>query len=125
MHKKKLQPIIDSRHMKVLSVKKEDLKDSVVFICLDEEKYGHYDVSQLREMAERIDKLEPSGCYFIGLKTLRINVFDKAEIKNRDIVVTVSHAGSVDIEAVENGLRQAFEGAKSVNIVHHYAEVSE
>jgi hypothetical protein len=120
--KKKPKPIIDSRHLKILAAKKEELKDSVVFICLDDEKYGHYDVAQLRKLAESIEKIEPSAFYFVGLKTLRVNIFDRAEFKNRDIVVTVSHSQDMGEAEIEEGFNRAFNDAKSISFVHHYAE---
>ena len=124
MSTKSPQPVIDSRHLKILAVKKDQLKDAIVLICLDDEKYGFYDVAQLRKLAESIEKIEPSGCYFVGLKNLRVNVFDRAEIKNRDIIITVGHTGDGGIseQEVEDGFLRAFGDARSVKFVHHYAK---
>lgn len=124
MNSKSPQPIIDSRHLKILTVKKDELKDSIVFVCLDDERYGFYDVAQLRKLAEMLDKIEPSGCYFVGLKNLRVNIFDRAEIKNRDIIITVGHPQDVGVQEqdVEEGFVRAFSDARSINFVHHYAE---
>ena len=124
--KKQAKPVIDSRHMKILAAKKDDLKDAVVFVCLDEEKYGHYDMAQLKKLAEWIEKIEPSGCYIIGLKNLRVNIIDRAEVKNRDIVVTVSHGNEagVDESEVESMFRKAFAEARDIDFVHNYATIS-
>ncbi len=125
MKKKISEPIIDSRHLKVLTAKKDLLKDSVVFICLDEDRYGHFDIANLRRLTEHIDKIEPSGCYFTGLKNLRVNIFDKAEVKNRDIIITLGHPdehGPAEIQEVEEKLKEVFSSAKSITIVHNYVD---
>lgn len=123
--KKPIASVLDSRHIKILSAKKELLKDSVVFISLDEEKYGQYDIAQLRKFAEAIDHIEPSGCYFVGLKQFRIEIYDRATIKNRDIVITVSHQDDMDIDEqdVEDRFREAFPEARSISFVHNYATI--
>lgn len=123
MNKKNPTPIIDSRHMKILAAKKEDLKDSIVFVCLDADKFGYYDVAQLRKLAEGLDRIEPTGCYFIGLKNLRVNIFERSEIKNRDLIVTVDHPRGMGIDEseVESGFVKAFSEARSLKFVHHYA----
>lgn len=125
MKKKTPELIIDSRHLKVLSAKRDLLKDSVVFICLDEDRYGHFDVANLRRLTQSIDKLEPTGCYFTGLKNLRMSIFDKSEIKNRDIVITLGHPeehGPAEIQEVEEKLVMVFGDARSISIVHNYVD---
>ncbi len=126
MNKKSPKLVIDSRHLKILSVKKEDLKDSVVFVCLDEEKFGYYDVAQLRKLAESLEKIEPDGCYFIGLKNLRVNIFERSEVKNRDLIVSVDHPRGIGIDEseVEDHFQQAFSEARSLKFVHHYANIA-
>ena len=126
MNKKSPKPIIDSRHLKILAVKREELKDSIVFVCLDEEKFGYYDIAQLRKLAEGLEKIEPDGCYFVGLKNLRVNVFERAEIRNRDLIVSVDHPRGmgVDESEVEEGFKKAFSEARSLKFVHHYANIA-
>lgn len=123
MNKKTPKPVIDSRHLKILAAKKEELKDAIVFVCLDEDKYGYYDIAQLRKLAEGLEKIEPRGCYFIGLKNLRVNIFERSEIKNRDLIVTVDHprGTGIDEAEVEDGFKKAFTEARSLKFVHHYA----
>jgi len=125
MKGKQPQPVIDSRHMKILAVKKDELKDSIVFICLDEEKYGYFDVAQLRKLAEGLEKIQPDGCYFLGLKKLKFGIYDKSEVKNRDLIITVGHSNDSDVdeEDVEDAFNQAFGCAKSIDFVHHYGEI--
>ena len=122
--KKNIQPILDSRHLKIINVKKDELKDSVVFVCLDEDKYGLYDVAQIRKLAEALERIEPDGCYFVGLKQFRVEIYDKATIKNRDIVITVAHQDDAGVaeEDVEQRFHLAFPEANSIGFVHHYAK---
>lgn len=126
MNKKSPKLVIDSRHLKILAVKKADLKDAIVFVCLDEEKFGYYDVAQLRKLAEAVEKIEPDGCYFIGLKNLRVNIFEQAEIKNRDLIVSVDHPRGMGIDEseVEDRFKTAFSEARSLKFVHHYASIT-
>lgn len=126
MNKRSLKPVIDSRHLKILAAKKAELKDSIVFVCLDEDKFGYYDIAQLRKLAEGLEKIEPDGCYFVGLKNLRVNIFERSEIKNRDLIVSVDHPRGmgVDESEVEEGFKKAFAEARSLTFVHHYATIS-
>lgn len=123
---KKPLSIIDSRHLKILAVKKADLKDSIVFVCLDDEKYGYYDIAQLRKLAEKLDNIEPDGCYFVGLKNLRVNIFERSEIRNQDLVVSVEHPQGTGVSEneVEDDFKKAFSEARSLKFVHHYATIS-
>lgn len=126
MNKKSPKLVIDSRHLKILAVKKTELKDAIVFVCLDEEKFGYYDVAQLRKLAEGLEKIEPDGCYFIGLKNLRVNIFEQAEIKNRDLIVCVDHPRGMGLDEseVEDRFKGAFSQARSLKFVHHYANIT-
>jgi len=125
MNKQVLKPVIDSRHLKVLAAKRDLLKDAVVFICLDEDRYGHLDVANLRRLTQSIDNLEPTGCYFIGLKNLRVNIFDKSDVKNRDIVITLGHPEDKsprELGDVEKKLQDVFSTARSISVVHNYVD---
>lgn len=119
--RKKSHQIIDSRHLKILASKKSDLKNSVVFVCLDHEKYGHLDKTQVNSILKEIDNIEPGGFYFPMFKKIRIEMFDRADIKNRDLLITIEHEESlqkVDTREVENDIKKALSDAKSVNFVH-------
>ena len=126
MNKKSPKSVIDSRHLKILAVKKDELKDSIVFVCLDEEKFGYYDVSQLGKLSECLGKIEPDGCYFIGLKNHRGNIFERSEIKNRDLIVSMDHPRGlgVDEAEIEECFKKAFSEARSLKFVHHYASIT-
>ena len=76
-------------------------------------------------MIECVDKIETSYIYFAGGKNFRINIFDRAEVKNRDIIITVGHPEDqtpADVEQIKDNLKEAFAGAKSITIVEGYAD---
>ncbi len=125
MKKKKPTTVIDSRHMKVIAVKREALKDSIVFIILNEEKYGDIDKAALRKIAAMIDKQEPSGVYFPTTNKMDIQFYDKADFKNKDILVTVGHENEeeADFDEVESNFLKALPQARSVDFVHTSARI--
>jgi hypothetical protein len=117
----KATTIIDSRHLKILSVKKEQLKDAVVFVCFDEME----DQSFLQKTVEEIDKIEPSAVYFSGGKECSISIFDKQSTKNKDIVVSVQHRISPDENQrteIEKQVKFAFSNARNVSVIHSLVE---
>ena len=118
--KKDPQSVLDSRHLKVIAAKKEMLKDSLVFVWLDEDRYGHLDKAQLKNLVLSIDQIEPDAVYFPMLKKMRLEFYDKSEFKNRRVLVTVKYedAGEVDTDEVENRIRQAIPGVKSMDFIH-------
>ncbi len=122
MKKKIQQPIIDSRYFKVLAAKIDDLKDSIVFIAMNDDRYGEWDISQMRELGKKINNIEPSGRYFLGLKHFDVSSYDVNEIKGRDLIITITHSpsnrSSVSNGDLESQFRSAFIEAKSVKFVH-------
>lgn len=119
MNKKSATTIIDSKHLKILGVKKDDLKNSVVFVCLDEDKYGVLDKAGLRKVVQQIDNIEPNGIYFPMTKRMDIAFYDVNELKNRDLIITVVHDDdSADFEEVEDEIKSAIPFAKSVTFIH-------
>lgn len=118
MKPKQLSPILDSRHMKILTAKKGELKDSIVFIFLDEEQYGYYDITQLKRVVTDLDRLEPSGHYCTCFKKLRFQIYDKSEIKNRDIIITFQVDEDINTGEVESSLRAAFQDARNITFAH-------
>jgi hypothetical protein len=124
LEKKRATPVIDSRHLKVLAAKREDLRDSIVFICLNEEKYGHVEKAKLRSLIQQIDSLEPDGVYFPMLVNMGIEFYSRSEFRNRDLVVTIKHqnAEDVDTEIVEEEIRTAIPNARSIQFIHEDVE---
>ena len=125
---KNLPPIVDNRHLKIIAAKKDQLKDSVVFICFNEDRYGLFDLALLRKAVEEIDKIEPAGTYFSTVKDYQISIYDEKSTRNKDIVITVGHndiSEKVSKSDIENEFRNAFPAARSVKVVHHHADAIE
>lgn len=125
MHSKPVSKIIDSRHLKIIAAKRENLKGALVFICLDEEKYGNLDTSGLRKIAELIDQIEPDGIYFPFTKKMDIKIYDISQFNNKDVLVTISHENIQDIntDEIETSFKKALSGAKSIQFVHTPADI--
>lgn len=124
MNKKKPVAIIDSRHLKIIAAKRELLKDSIVFIILDEEKHGDIDKAALRKIADMVDQHEPSGIYFPTTKKMDIQFYDKSTFKNKDILVTIGHEDEeVDYCEVEQEFMRALPHARSVDFIHKAARI--
>jgi len=120
VEKKKTAKLIDSKYLKILAAKKEDLRGSIVFICLDEEKYGALDKAGLRKITQLIDQIEPNGCYFPLTKNMNIEMYDASNFFNKDVIVTVQHdSKDIDRSAVENDIRTALSSARSVTVIHN------
>lgn len=122
--KKSAKPIIDSRYMRVIAAKRSELKDAIVFICLDEDKFGHIDKAKLRAVIEQIDNLEPEGVYFPMLHDMNIQFYDRGEFRNRDLVVTIKHQNpdEIDTDKVEESIRQAVPNVRSISFIHEDVE---
>jgi len=118
MGHKKAKRLIDSRHLKILAAKKDDLKDALVIIVLDESKYGRADKMALRQVAQQIEKIEPNAAYFPVTKDMNVHIYDRAEFKNRDVVVTIKHNQNTSNEDIETEVSQAFADARSISFVH-------
>ena len=124
MKSQPLSKIIDSRHLKILAAKKDMLKDAVVFISLDENRYGEYDIANLRKMLEVLDNLEPTGCYFLSLKDQNIQIYDMAQFKNRDLLITINDkAQDVDKTSLEEQFSKALPCAKSISFIYQDASI--
>ena len=118
--KERAIPVIDSRHLKVLAAKKADLRDSIVFICLNELKYGHIEKSKLRSLVQQIDDIEPSGVYFPMFVDMDIKFHSRNEFEDKDVVITIKHqnANDIDTEVVEDEIRATFSNVRSIKFIH-------
>jgi hypothetical protein len=125
--KKEATPVIDSRYLKVLTAKRDDLKDAIVFICLNEERFGHVDQGALQAVIEQIDKLEPSGVYFPMLHDMKVDFYDCSEFKNKNILITIQHKdqSEIDISALEDSIRQRISNARSITFIHEDVDILE
>ncbi len=106
--------LVDSRHMKILAVKKEELKDALMVVLIGEEKVGLYDISVFRESLKDLQRLESSSDWLLSTKKFDIRIYDKKDLKNRDLIVTVDHKN----EKMEQVLSDALSGAKSIRYVY-------
>jgi hypothetical protein len=124
MKKSEAIPIIDGRHLKILAAKKESLKNCFVIIRLNEEKYGHLDVGNLRAVAEHLEQIEPDAVYFCSVKDLDLEFYDKSQFRNKDLLITIGHEGEdTDEAAVEKLFEQALPEARSIEFVHQPARI--
>ena len=122
--KKSTTPLIDSRHLKVIAAKKADLKDSLVFICLEEDKFGSSDKMALRKVAEQLQSIEPDAVYFPVTKNMNVQIFDKEEFRNRKLIVTIQHDGNLTNEQVDEQITKAIPEAKSITVIHADVNIS-
>lgn len=122
--KKKPDVIIDSRHLKIVAAKRDLLKNAVVFVCLDEDKYGRADKSNLAALTQQIEKIEPSAIYFPVVKEMNMQIYDRAEFKHKDLVITVRHISNVDHDELEDRIRTALPEAKSITFVHEDIDIN-
>jgi len=118
------EPIVNSRHLKILAAKKEDLKGCIVFVSLDKEKYGGYDVFALKKACEQIDAIQPDAIYVVAAADYKINFYDLAEFANRDVLVTVEYGESSEIldddarARVEKEFGEILSRSRSLKFVH-------
>ena len=118
MKKKNATPLIDSRHLKIIAAKKADLKDALVFICLDEDKYGRIDKMGLRKIAEQLQAIEGDAVYFPVTKNMNVQIFDKSEFKGRKLLVTIKHDGNISNDQVDEQIKKAIPEAKTITVIH-------
>jgi len=110
--------LIDNRHLKILAAKRKEMKDSIVFVCLDEEKYGT-DKSILRRVVEHVEKIEPDGIYFPLTQRMHVEFYDISEFRNKDIVVIFQQDDNrVDKADIETEVLRAIPEAKSLRFIH-------
>ena len=117
MRRKKGTPVIDSRHLKILSAKKELLNNSVVLVYFDDDKF--HGSSVRRKIIEKIDAIAPNGNYFPLSDGVEIHFYDKAEFKNKDVLVTIFKDDGDDrsTEKLVSKLKSILPGVKSVSVV--------
>lgn len=122
---KESKVLLDTRHVKVLAAKKQDLQDSFILVYLDEDKYGHLHTAQLRRMVEHLENLAPDSCWTAATKKFSVSIIDKASVKNKDLLITVGYDNptNVDTRLVEDTFKKAFPDAKSMEFIHQHVEV--
>ena len=123
--KQRPKAVLDSRFLKVLAVKRDEIKDALVFVQLDESKYGLLDVGQLRNLAKDLEALEPGSCWLPTTRKYSLSFIDLDEMKDRNLLVTVSYEDPdmIDPSLIEAQFRQAIPNAKSLSFVHQKATI--
>ena len=119
--KKEPAKLLANRHLKVLAAKRDQLKNSVVFLCLQDDNLGPYDLAQFRRMSEQLDSLEPDGSYFLMAKNCEISIYDRRDFENKDLSIIIRHGCDItemDKEALESNFIKAFTTAKDIQFVH-------
>lgn len=124
---KKREPkvTIDSRFLKVVAVKKDEVKDSLVFVCLDEDKYGHLHKGQLRKLIKDLEQFAPDSCWFGLTKRYQIGIIDRDQLKNKNLLITIGYEDPdvVDKHLVEEQWKKAIPEAASITFAHEYGIV--
>jgi len=114
VQKKNKKIILDTRDLKILSVKKEELKDSLVFIIGGNKT----DRSSLMKMAEHLQEMEPNSIYFPVSSEIDIQIYDMNDLKHRDILVSVNKSDNTNNNKIESEVKKALSKAKSVTFVY-------
>jgi hypothetical protein len=114
----KITQLIDSRYLKIIAAKKDQLKNAIIVVCLDEDKYGCYDLSVLRKFGEDIQSIEETSDVYLGVKGHDIRIYDKNDFKNKDILVTISaRSEDADLNIIEESIRNALPHTKSIEFL--------
>lgn len=124
--KKKSKDIVDSRYLKILSTKKEDLENAIVLICFDENKFDKADKEQMTTLVEKINELVPSGVYLPLFRKCKIELYHKDDFKNKNVLITIKHDNStpVDRGAIEKEIAKGLPEAKSLSFIHQDVDIS-
>lgn len=115
------QTIINNKHLRVLAAKKEVLKDSVVFLNLNEDTYGDVDSDQMEDVAKTLESIEPSGCYILNIHGISIDVYERGEIRNKNLKIAIKKSDKIstsDRDEMEQVFRDAFKDAKDIEFVY-------
>lgn len=123
--KKTSAVIVDSRFLKIVAAKKDELQDALIFVCLNEQKYGHLQKGQLRKIVETLEKIAPDSVWFGATKDYSMQIVDKKDLRNKDLLVTLKYEDVtlVDKNFVEDMVRKALPEAKSLSFVHAEADM--
>lgn len=113
-------PLIESRHFKILSMKKNQLANSIVFVCLDEDKYKKNDKFSILQMLKKIDEIEPTAMYFPLFGNIDISIYNRFDFKGKDLLVKVSASESAvgDKKSFEKNIRASIPEAKDIKFVY-------
>ena len=124
--KKHSAPVVDSRFLKIVAAKKDELQDALIFVNLNESKYGHLDKGQLRNILETLEHVAPDSVWLGTTKDYSLSIIDRAALKNKDIVVGMQYedVSLVDPEVLEDMIRKAIPEANSISFIHSEAKIT-
>ena len=114
MQPKKKKDILNTRDLKIVSIKKKELEDSLVFLLGNKK----IDRTALMRLAEHLQELEPNGVYFPISSEVGIQIYDMNELKHRDLLVVVKSSDKMDSRKVEAEVNRAISKAKSITFVY-------
>lgn len=123
LHKIEPKPnkeIINSRHIKILSTKKSDIKDTIAIVWLDEDKYGELDLQKAKAIVNEIDKVDKTVSILVTPKKYKISLYDASNIRTKDLVITVTCSGLESLsfmKKMDQDLKDVFKKARSVKVV--------
>lgn len=110
--------IINSRHLKILATKKQEIKDSIAFVWIDEDKIGELDLQKAEAIVKELDKVDKNVAIVISPKKYGITLYDRSQIRNKDIVITVTTSAlGVSFKQMREDLEQTFKEARSVKVI--------
>lgn len=120
INKKSSKVVIDSRFLKIVAAKKAELQDALIFVCLNETKYGHLDKGRLKKIVETLERVAPESVWFGATKDYSISIIDRNLLKNKDLLVTIRYEDEsmVDRDSIEQMIKSAIPEAKSTSFVH-------
>jgi hypothetical protein len=114
MQKKKGKLILDTRDLKILSVKRPEFKEAVVFLMGNK----NIDKSALMKLAEHLQNMEPDSIYFPVSSEVDIQIYDMNDLKHRDLLITVKPVHGFDASKAEEQVKKAIPKAKSITFVY-------
>lgn len=117
--KEKLKRLVDSRILKVLSCKKQDLEDSIVLVSFDSDKNKTTDTDKLLKLVKEIDKLVPSGAYFPVFGDIDFVIYDRNDIKNKNLIVSLFYNKiPTNTKEIEETVKKALVDARNIEFCH-------
>lgn len=123
--KKNIRKILDNKILKIIAAKKADIEDSIVFIIFNEKEFTGEDAAYLQKITEQIDAQIPSAGYFPVSKNIDIEIYDKKEFKNRDVLVTINaDEDEINKNSIQKYMSQALGCARSVEVVFTKGKIS-
>lgn len=101
---------IDSRNLKILLAKKNEIADSVLIVREDSPE-------KLTNILKHLESIEPNGKYVGVSSRLKFDVYRKSDFTNDQIVVAINEIKSEMKDQVEKQIKEYFSNAKSIEVI--------